>query len=111
GLCELDGRLDELVRLSVGLLELLVGETELLAQLRNRVLRLAQLLDLALWPVDLRIADVVAGQPVRLEEQEDGAASRACVVQGLQRSAVHVFDVLAVDADRSHSVRRGALRE
>ena len=63
------------MRLAVGLLELLVREAEPLAELRDRILRLAQLVDLALRPVDLRVADVVARQPVRLEEQEDGAAA------------------------------------
>src|SRR6266571_4227692 len=74
---ELDGGVDELMRLALGLLELPVRELEPLAELRDRILRRAQLFELTFRPVDLRVADVVAGQPVGLEEQEDRAAPLA----------------------------------
>src|SRR4029079_4220449 len=93
---ELDRRLDELVRLAVGVLELLVREAELLAELHDRVLRLPQLLDLALRPIHLRIADVVPREPVRLEEQEDRPASLARVIQSSERGAVDLLHILAV---------------
>ena len=53
------------------------------AQLLERILRLAQLLQLPLRPVDLRVADVVADEAVRLGEQEDRALALARVRERL----------------------------
>ncbi len=72
-------------------------------QLLQRVLRLAQLLLLALRPVDLRVADVVADEAVRLRQHEYGALALACVRQRPLGRGMDGFDVLAVHRHRAHS--------
>ena len=84
---ELDGALDHAHDLGVDRRQLVVRETELRPQLLERILRLAQLLLLALRPVDLRVADVVADEAVRLREQEDRPRALARVRERPRRRA------------------------
>jgi hypothetical protein len=87
------------VHLAVQRLELVVGDLEPLAELVERVRGLAQVLQLVLRPVDLRVADVVADEAVRLAEQEDGPVTAARVLERPQRGEVHRLDVLPVDLE------------
>src|SRR5919204_343979 len=61
--------------------------------------------------IDLRIADVVADEPVGVEVQQHWALARARVLEGGSRSLVDGLDVLTVDLDRLHAVRLRALRQ
>ena len=76
---ELDARLDQLGDLLVELLELVVREVELGAELVDRIFGLAQALLILLRPVDLRVADVVAREAIGLGDEEHGPRTeRAC---------------------------------
>ncbi len=106
---ELDARLDQLGDLAVQLLELLVRELQLGAQLVDRVLRLAETLQVLLRAVDLRVADVVAGEAVRLGDEEHRTAAGPRMLDRLRGGLVDLADVLPVDLHRLHPVRLGAL--
>ena len=80
-------------------------------ELLERILRLPQLLLLALRPVDLRVADVVADEPERLREQEDRPRALAGVRERPRCRRVDGLDVLPVHRHRAHPERDGALRE
>src|SRR6266540_2020489 len=72
---------------------------------------LADVLLLFLRPVDLRVTDVVAHEPVGVAVEEDRPLARTCVLERLLRCLVDRCDVLSVDLDRCHSVCLGALRQ
>src|SRR5439155_10854200 len=91
--------------------ELLVVKLELLAQERQWVVMLADVPLLLLRPIHLRVADVVADEPVRVAVQEDRSPARAGVLERLLRSLVDLLDVLPVDLDRRHAERLRAFRE
>ena len=108
---ELDGALDHAHDLGVDRRQLVVGEAKPRPQLLERILRLPQLLLLALRPVDLRIADVVADEPERLREQEHRPRALPGVRERPLRRRVDGLDVLPVDRHRAHPEGDGALRE
>ena len=77
----------------------------------DRILRRARFLELLLGPVDLRIADVVADEPVGVDREEDWALPAARVLERAPRRLVHRLHILAVDLDGLHSERDRALRD
>src|SRR5579884_58261 len=97
------------LRIRVERLELVVGQAEPLAEPRDRVV-VGRLLAVVLRAVHLRVADVVAVHPVRLDVEENGPVAGARVLERLARRLVHRLDVLAVDLDRAHVVGERALR-
>src|ERR671919_2957166 len=108
---ELDGGLDLARDLGVERLEVLVRELEPCAEELDRVLRVALALELLLVAIDLRIADVVAGQPVRPQMQENRPLAGECVLAGGQGRQMHGLDVLPVRLDQLHAVRLRPLTE
>ena len=111
GLRELDRRIDDALCLGIEPRPLLFAERESRAEVLDRVACLLQLSEVVLVAVDLRIADVVAGQALRLAEQEDRAVTGARVRERLERGEVDGLDVLPVHMRRAHPVRRGPLRQ
>src|SRR5687767_8218152 len=85
---ELGRGLDHLHDLAADVRGVLVRQLKLRSQLVDRVLGLAQLLQLALGPVDLRIADVVAREPVGLHVEEVRALALTRVVERLDRRRI-----------------------
>src|SRR6185436_7084025 len=65
--------------------------------------RLAGLLQHLLRAVDLRIADVMPDEAVRVHREEDRALAAARVLKRTPRRLVDRLDVLTVDLDRLHS--------
>src|SRR5215211_5521844 len=93
---ELDRRLDDLPHFAVDLLDLLVGDIELRAQMIERILRLARLLELLLRAVHLRVADVVTDEAIGVHGEEDRALAASRMLERSARRLVHRLDVLAV---------------
>src|SRR6266542_1746444 len=108
---ELDRGLDDLRHLGVELVELLVRDAELLPQQHDRIAGRAEPAGLLLVAVHLRVADVVAGEALGVEVDEDGPLAGARVLERLPRGLVDRLDVLAVGLQRLHAERLGALRE
>src|SRR5205085_2713177 len=106
---ELDRVLDDLRDLGIETLELLVGHAEAVAQVVERVVR-RRVLAVLLRAVDLRVADVVAVQALRLDVEEHWALAGARVLERLLRGVVDRLDVLPVDLDLAHVERERALR-
>src|SRR5438270_2418052 len=106
---ELERAVDDLRRLAVERLEVVVGETELVTQALDRIV-VRGVLAVFLRAVDLRVTDVVAVHAVRLDVEENGAVAATRVLERFVRSFVHRLHVLAVDLDRAHVVRERALR-
>src|SRR5919201_6978344 len=77
----------------------------------ERVLGLAGLAELLLVAVDLRIADVVPDEPVRVCEQEDGPLAVSRVPEGPRGRSMDGLDILSVHRDRVHPVGGGALAQ
>src|SRR5581483_3754427 len=105
------GRVDELQDLALERVVLLGRDVDPGARLHDRVLGLAKLLLLTLRPVDLRVADVVADEPVGLREQEDRPLAGPRVLERPLCRPVDRLDVLAVDVRRVHAERDRALLE
>src|SRR6266536_1941859 len=101
---ELDRSLDDLRHLGVELVELLVRDAELLPQQRDRIAGRAEPAGLLLVAVHLRVADVVAGEALGVEVDEDGPLA----------GAEALLDLLLEAADEQHlaqRVEKVALRE
>src|SRR5207247_2892446 len=81
---ELDSILDDLRHLGVELLEVVVADAELVAQRVDRIVRRG-VLAVLLGAVDLRVADVVAVHPLRLDVEEHRPLAGARVLERLVR--------------------------
>ncbi len=55
------------------------------------------------------VADVVAGQALRLADEEDGAAASASVLERVERGQVEGLDVFPIHVQRAHPEGSGAL--
>src|SRR5690349_14620523 len=111
GFGELDRLVDDALCVSIESCPLCVVQLEPLTKVPDGIARLPQPLQLVLVAIDLRVADVVAGQPLRLAEQEDGPTTEACVLERVERCEVDCLDVLPADVNGVHPERQRALRQ
>src|SRR5919108_1832416 len=108
---ELKGCIDHVPGLRIEPHPLLIAEWESSAEILDRVARLPQFAKLILVPVDLRIADVMAGQALRRAEQKNRAATSAHMLERLEGGKVDGLYVLPVHLQRAHPIRCRTLRQ
>src|SRR5439155_5048254 len=99
---ELERVVDDTVCFAIEPSPLVVCQGELCAQVLDRVARLLQLPQFVLVAVDLWVADVVAGQALRLADYQHGTAAAGCVGERVERGQVYRLNLLPDHVQRVH---------